>query len=175
LSERGFLQQVPLLRAQVVTVRTPSGTGSGFFISEDLLMTNEHVVVGSSAVRLRFFGGREIGGQVVRSDARRDVALVRAESPEAGRGLPLRLDAPMVGSEVFVIGSPLGEAQEGSVTKGIVSALRNDNGLAVDRGPFIQSDVAVTNGNSGGPMFDDKGNVVGITDLGLIPTFMTAD
>ena len=141
----------------MVTVRTPSSTGSAFYISDTLLLTNEHVVSGFNDVRVRFLGGREIAAQVLATDARRDVALLKTESAGVS-GLALRLDNPELSSPVFVIGSPMGAEQEGSITAGVVSAFRDS-----DEGPLIQSDAGITGGNSGGPLFDDKGNVIGIS------------
>ncbi len=161
LHTKSFREQVTDLRQQVVTVLTAGGSGSGFYVADGLLLTNEHVVQGQSHLRIRFFGGREIPGEVLATNARRDVALVKTESVGLA-GLSLRLDNPDLSSQVFVIGSPLGQEHEGSVIGGIVSAFRTN-----EHGPFIQSDVAVTHGNSGGPMFDDKGNVIAITDIGL--------
>ncbi|MHB1206000.1 MAG: S1C family serine protease [Rhodospirillaceae bacterium] len=156
-----FKDQVAALRDQVVTVETAGGSGSGFYIADGLLLTNHHVIAGTPRVRIRFLGGREIPGEVVTSNAKRDVALIKTES--AGViGLPVRLEKPDLTSQVFVIGSPLGEKNEGSVSAGIVSAFREEKD-----GPFIQSDVGVTHGNSGGPMFDDKGNVIAMVVKGV--------
>jgi len=162
LQTKAFREQVESIKQQVVTIRTPNGTGSGFYISDGLLLTNTHVVSGFKKVMVRFFGGREIVADVLSSDARRDVALLKTESVGLS-GLSLRLDKPELTSQVFVIGSPLGEKQEGSISAGIISGYR-DNEL----GPMIQSDVAVTHGNSGGPLLDDKGNVIGLTDISLL-------
>lgn len=156
-----FKDQVTALRGQVVTVLTPGGSGSGFFIADGILLTNHHVIAGYSHVRLRFLGGREIDADVVSSNAKRDIALVKSTGVGVS-GLPLRLEPPELAAQVFVIGSPLGERNEGSVLAGIVSAFRDEKD-----GSFIQSDVGVTHGNSGGPMFDDKGNVVALVDKGV--------
>lgn len=156
-----FKNQVDHLREQVVTIRTANGSGSGFYIADNLLLTNHHVIAGFQHIRIRFMGGREIAGEVVTSNAKRDVALIKTEKNAGFTGLPLRLENPDLTSQVFVIGSPLGEKNEGSVSAGIVSAYRTEK-----QGPFLQSDVAVTHGNSGGPMFDEKGNVIAMTDLG---------
>lgn len=161
LRTAAFREQIPELRHQVVTILTGDGSGSGFYVADGLIMTNHHVIEGHKRVKIRFFGGREIPGEVVTSDARRDVALVLA--PGGGMmGLPLQFERPQVGAPVYVIGSPLGKAQEGSVSGGIVSAYRNREGK-----PVLQSDVAINAGNSGGPMFDDKGNVVAIVVSGF--------
>ncbi|MGE4064466.1 MAG: S1C family serine protease [Rhodospirillaceae bacterium] len=158
-----FKDQIPELRHQVVTIFTGDSMGSGFYVADGLVMTNNHVIEGHKAVKIRFFGGREISGDVVAANAQRDVALIRA--PGGGMlGLPVQFDRPQVGSTVYVIGSPQVQQLEGTVTSGIVSAYRVEDGR-----PILQSDVAVTHGNSGGPMFDDKGNVVALVVAGLEP------
>jgi serine protease Do len=148
----------------VAVVFAADGSGSGFLVSNDgYLITNQHVVSGSKYVKLKWADGSETLGEVVRSDSRRDVALVKSDVH--GR-TPLDLHPGPVqqGDAVFAIGSPLGEAQQNTMTKGIVSATRVRDGL-----PYIQSDVAVTHGNSGGPLLDEKGRVIGITASGLAP------
>jgi hypothetical protein len=162
LQTKALRDQVDSVRNQVVTIRTPNGTGSAFYISDSLLLTNAHVVTGFKKVMVRFFGGREIVAEVLSTDARRDVALLKTEGVGLA-GLSLRLDKPELTSQVFVIGSPLGEKQEGSISAGIISGYREH-----ELGPMIQSDVAVTHGNSGGPLLDEKGNVIGLTDLILL-------
>jgi S1-C subfamily serine protease len=92
------------------------------------------------------------------------VALVKA-SPRAGRPpLALRRGTPGVGEAVFAIGTPLDPSLQNTVTKGIVSANRILDGFA-----YIQSDVTVDHGNSGGPLLDDKGRVIGITVSKIAP------
>jgi S1-C subfamily serine protease len=148
----------------VVVVFAADGSGSGFLVSSDgYLITNHHVVGGSKYVKLKWSDGSEAVGEVIRSDPRRDVALVKADAK--GRApLDLRLGAVDQGEGVFAIGSPLGDAQQNTMTRGIVSATRMRDGL-----PYIQSDVAVNHGNSGGPLLDEKGRVIGITVSGLAP------
>ena len=156
LRTAAFREQIPELRHQVVTILTGGGSGSGFYVADGLIMTNHHVIEGHQRVKIRFYGGREIPGEVVTSDARRDIALVLA--PGGGMlGLPMQFDRPQVGAPVFVIGSPRGQEQEGTVTSGIVSAYRQH-----EDGPILQSETAINPGNSGGPMFDAQGNVVAI-------------
>jgi S1-C subfamily serine protease len=162
LATTAFADQLKAIHGQVVTVLTPGGSGSGFYVADGLLITNHHVIAGYTNVKIRFMGGHEIDGEVLSSDARRDVALIKTDSINVS-GLPLQLKPPVETAKVFVIGSPLGEANEGSVSSGIVSAFRKHK-----QGPFIQSDVQVTHGNSGGPMFDENGNVIAITDIGVL-------
>ena len=148
----------------VVVVFAADGSGSGFLISADgYLLTNEHVVGGSKYVKLKWSDGSESLGEVIRGDARRDVALVKTDA--RGRpALDLRTGSIQQGAIVYAIGSPMGETLQNTMTKGIVSALRTMEGQ-----PFIQSDVGVTHGNSGGPLLDEQGAVVGMTVSGMAP------
>jgi len=148
----------------VAVVFAADGSGSGFLVSANgYLLTNQHVVGGSKYVKLRWSDGSETLGEVVRVDARRDVALVKADAH--GRApLDLRMGPVRQGEPVYAIGSPLGEALQNTMTRGIVSATRVQNGQ-----PIIQSDVAVTHGNSGGPLLDETGRVIGMTESGMAP------
>ncbi len=136
------------------------GQGSGFIVSADgLILTNAHVVKGAKAVTVRLADRREYAAKVLGSDTATDIAVLRIEA----QGLPtVRLGDPrllQVGDPVLAIGAPYGLEQ--TATAGIVSAkgrtLPGDAAV-----PFIQTDAAVNPGNSGGPLFDAAGNVVGI-------------
>ena len=137
---------------------TPRGVGSGFIISPDgFLLTNHHVVEGADEIYVTLTDKRELKGRLIGSDRRTDVALVKIE----GANLPaMRIGDPQrlrVGEWVVAIGSPFG--LENTVTAGIVSAKGRDTG---DYLPFIQTDVAVNPGNSGGPLLNMRGEVIGI-------------
>lgn len=149
------------VRAAAVTVFAGLGHGSGFIITKSgYVITNEHVVKSARFVKVKLANGREIFGDVVRSDPSRDVALIKlAESNLPYMSLRLAT-APNVGEEVFAIGSPFSEKLDVSVTKGIISAYRDESGLK-----YIQSDVQVHPGNSGGALVDKNGDVVGITAM----------
>ena len=150
------------VRAAVATVFGEVGSGTGFFVSPDgYLLTNQHVVGATRFVKVRLPTGRELVGEVVRSDRSRDVALVKAEPPGV-KPLPLRSGEPNVGDEVYAIGSPLGDKFSGTLTRGVLSGYRT-----LDDKRFLQSDVAILPGSSGGPLLDGKGAVVGITTMGL--------
>jgi len=134
------------------------GVGSGFLISADgYLLTNHHVVEGADEIYVTLTDKREVKGRLIGSDRRTDVALVKID----GSGFPsLKIGDPSrlrVGEWVLAIGSPFG--LENTVTAGIVSAKGRDTG---DYLPFIQTDVAVNPGNSGGPLINMRGEVVGI-------------
>jgi serine protease Do len=134
--------------------------GSGFIVSaEGYILTNAHVVDAADEILVRLTDKREFKAKVIGSDKRSDVALIKIEAS----GLPVvRLGDPnvlKVGEWVVAIGSPFGF--DNSVTAGIVSAkgrsLPQENFV-----PFIQTDVAVNPGNSGGPLFNMKGEVIGM-------------
>ena len=136
--------------------------GTGFIISADgYVLTNHHVVDGADEVRVRLNDRREFTAKVVGSDEQSDVALLKVTAT----GLPaLRIGesrALKPGQWVVAIGSPFGLDQ--SVTAGIVSAIGRANPYSGQRYvPFIQTDVAINRGNSGGPLLDTRGQVVGI-------------
>ena len=136
--------------------------GTGFIISADgYVLTNHHVVDGADTVRIRMADRRELVAKVVGSDEQSDVALLKIDAA----GLPtLRIGDSRTlksGQWVVAIGSPFG--LDHSVTAGIVSAVGRANPYADQRYvPFIQTDVAINRGNSGGPLIDTRGQVVGI-------------
>jgi serine protease Do len=136
--------------------------GSGFVISADgYVLTNHHVVEGADEVKVTFSDRREFTARVVGSDEQSDIALLKID----GRGLPfLRTgDARALkpGQWAVAIGSPFGLDQ--SVTAGIISAVGRANPYANQRYvPFIQTDVAINRGNSGGPLLNVRGEVIGI-------------
>ena len=137
---------------------SPRGVGSGFIISADgYAMTNHHVVDGADEIYVTLTDKREFKAKLIGSDRRTDVALVKIDAtnlPKLTLGDPARV---RVGEWVLAIGSPFG--LENTVTAGIVSAKGRDTG---DFLPFIQTDVAVNPGNSGGPLLNMRGEVIGI-------------
>ena len=136
------------------------GTGSGFIISADgLILTNHHVVDGADEIKVRLTDNREFTGKVLGSDAQTDIAVVKIEAKDLPYLTMGNSDELKVGEWVAAIGSPFG--LDNTVTSGIVSA--KSRKLPSDQYvPFIQTDVAVNPGNSGGPLFNMKGEVVGI-------------
>ncbi|AON54260.1 DegQ family serine endoprotease [Herbaspirillum seropedicae] len=136
----------------------PRGVGSGFIISADgFIMTNAHVVEGASEVYVTLTDKREFKAKIVGSDTRTDVAVLKIDGSNLPRLNMGDSDKIRVGEWVLAIGSPFG--LENTVTAGIVSAKARDTG---DYLPLIQTDVAVNPGNSGGPLINLKGEVIGI-------------
>jgi serine protease Do len=137
-----------------------SGLGSGFIISTDgYILTNRHVVAEADTVTVRLTDKREFKAKVVGTDKRTDVALLKIEAKDLPTVPIGDVSRIRTGEWVLAIGSPFGF--ENSVTAGIVSAvnraLPEENYV-----PFIQTDAAVNPGNSGGPLFNMKGEVIGI-------------
>jgi S1-C subfamily serine protease len=157
----------------VVTVFTGrGGLGSGVVYSEDgLILTNEHVVRGSRNVEVGFADGRRVAGKVRATDEISDLALVEAERT----GLPaarFQTDLPRIGELAIVIGSPLGF--ENTVTSGIISGLHREipgsassSQSLVD---LIQTDAAISPGNSGGAVVNGRGEVIGISEAYIPPS-----
>jgi serine protease Do len=158
-------QRTPTQAAEaVVSIFNGESMGTGFLISKDgYLLTNRHVVGAANYVKVKWPDGVEMIGEVMRSDVGRDIALVKTD-PRNHQPLSLRRPAVQQGETVYAIGTPLDERLQGSLTKGVVSAVR-----ALDGYKFIQSDVVVNHGNSGGPLVDEKGQVIGVTVSGVAP------
>ena len=137
----------------------PRGLGSGFIVSQDgYVLTNAHVVEGADEVYVNLTDKREFKAKVVGTDKRTDVAVLKIEASKLPA--PVRVgdvNRLKVGEWVMAIGTPFG--LENTVTAGIVSAKARDTGEEIR---FIQTDVAVNPGNSGGPLINMRGEVVGI-------------
>ncbi|MCA6317434.1 MAG: trypsin-like peptidase domain-containing protein [Phenylobacterium sp.] len=152
------LASVPEAHQAVAAVVTGASLGTAFLVSEQgYLLTNRHVVGSTRLLKLRWSDGSESIGEVIRSDAGRDVALIRTD-PRTGPVLRLRSEPVRQGETVFAIGTPMETRLQGTLTRGVISASRTLAGYR-----FIQSDTAVNPGNSGGPLLDESGRVVAVT------------
>ena len=145
------------------------GLGSGFvFDADGYIITNHHVVDGASEVKVRFADQIDHDAEVIGTDPQTDVALLKIEAPSPLPHLTLGdSDQIRVGEDVVAVGNPFGLG--GTVTRGIVSAVGRD----INAGPyvdFIQTDAAINRGNSGGPLFDMDGNVIGVNSAIYSPS-----
>ncbi len=144
------------------------GSGSGFFIdSAGHIVTNNHVVENARSVTIVLDNGREIDAEVVGTDPKTDLAVLKV----ATRDMPKALkwgdsDAARPGDSIFAVGSPFGLGN--TVTAGIVSARGRAIGGQYD--DFIQVDAPINRGNSGGPLFDAKGEVIGVNSAIFSPS-----
>lgn len=136
----------------------PRGMGSGFFISNDgYILTNNHVIIDSTEIIVTLDDGKEFTAKVVGTDDRTDIALLKINSKNTKPVSIGKVDLVKKGQWVLAIGSPFG--LDSTVTAGIVSAIGRDTG---DYLSFIQADVAVNPGNSGGPLLNLNGEVIGV-------------
>ncbi len=145
--------------------RQPRGgrsIGSGFLISQDgYVLTNHHVVDGADTVTVKLTDRREFKAKVIGSDEQSDVALLKIDAKDLPFLRTANASLTKAGQWVVAIGSPFG--LDHSVTAGIVSAVGRNNPYANQQYvPFIQTDVAINQGNSGGPLLNTSGEVVGI-------------
>jgi len=148
---------------QVPRERRERSLGSGVIVSGDgIVLTNNHVIEGSKAVRVALSDEREFDATVVGTDPQTDLAVLRIEGDLEGVD-PLPLgdsDRLRLGDVVLAIGNPFGVGQ--TVTMGIISAVGRANVGIADYEDFIQTDAAINPGNSGGALVDTEGNLVGI-------------
>ncbi|MGH8016975.1 MAG: Do family serine endopeptidase [Opitutaceae bacterium] len=143
--------------------RVQQGVGSGVVVTADgYILTNNHVVEGSDAIKVSLPDGRELDAKIVGADPRTDVAVVKVEAEDLPFATLADSDKLRVGDVVFAVGNPLGIGQ--TTTMGIVSATGRSNLRLIDEGyeNFIQTDASINLGNSGGALVDAQGRVVGI-------------
>ncbi|MDO6729537.1 Do family serine endopeptidase [Marinovum sp. 2_MG-2023] len=148
--------------------RRSSALGSGFVISEDgFVVTNNHVIEGADEILIEFFEGGELPATVIGTDPKTDIALLKVV---ADQPLPFvsfgDSDVARVGDWVMAMGNPLGQGF--SVSAGIVSA--RNRALSGTYDDYIQTDAAINRGNSGGPLFNMDGQVIGVNTAILSPT-----
>ncbi|WP_375259482.1 DegQ family serine endoprotease, partial [Citreimonas sp.] len=147
--------------------RRSSALGSGFVISEDgYIVTNNHVIEGADEILIEFFEDFELPAEVVGTDPNTDIALLKVEADRPLVYVPFGdSDTARVGDWVMAMGNPLGQGF--SVSAGIVSA--RNRALSGTYDDYIQTDAAINRGNSGGPLFNMDGEVVGVNTAILSP------
>jgi S1-C subfamily serine protease len=146
----------------VVRVETAQGSGTGFFVRPDTILTNVHVVASNTSVTVRRSGGATSPARVETTAPELDIAVLKIDNAQPqqavvafGSGTRAR-----AGQEVLALGAPLG--LQNTVTRGIVSAVRQVGAVTL-----VQTDAAINPGNSGGPLIDRTGRVIGITTMGV--------
>ncbi len=166
LSKRPATGRLEDIRNSTVLIQTGMGHGSGFFISEKgHILTTANAIGNAFRVRVVTSGSKDkLIAEVLRHNPHRDVALLKLEEmPEDInlRVLPIRLEKPKVGEEIYSIGAPFAYYNQDTVTKGIVSSVRYKRYKKLW---FIQGDITGQKGNSGGPLLDVNGNIIGIAN-----------
>jgi S1-C subfamily serine protease len=147
----------------IVRISGSYGSGSGFFITSDgLVVANAHVVRRESSVTVTMSNGKSLGSSTIYVDEDRDLAFVKIPGTNYPK-LKLKIPPPNPGADVIAIGSPLSEQLTNSVTKGVVSGVRHG-----EHGIWIQTDTAMNPGNSGGPLLNASGEVVGVNTMKIV-------
>ncbi len=165
---RDFLDRAPGGGDQPQRQRRSQALGSGFVISEDgYIVTNNHVIEGADEIRIEFFEGGELTATLVGTDPTTDIALLKVESDRPLPFVPFGdSETSRVGDWVVAMGNPLGQGF--SVSAGIISA--RGRALQGSYDDYIQTDAAINRGNSGGPLFNMAGEVIGVNTAILSPT-----
>lgn len=149
---------------------TVSGSGSGIIISSDgYIVTNNHVIDGATKIKVYLYDDTEYVATLVGKDAKTDLAVIKIEATNL---TPAKLgdsDNIVVGEDVVVIGNPLGEFR-GSSTGGMISALARDITIENQKMTLLQTDAAVNPGNSGGGLFNMKGELIGVINAKIAST-----
>ncbi len=162
-SEKKFNEKIKNIRNATATVRTKNGHGSGLVIDKNgYVVTNEHVVSGSSEAIL-IINSKKFKAEILYKDKMRDVALLKIKDNYDMSIVDIEKNPVELGETIYVVGTPLDEQLDFSISKGIISAKRELESL-----DYLQTDAAVNPGNSGGPVFNEYGNVIGITVSGYV-------
>ena len=141
-----------------------SGAGSGVIITKDgYIVTNHHVVDGASQIKVTLANGENHEAKLVASDAETDLAVIKIEADSLNAAIFGNSSQLVVGQTVIAIGNPLGSLG-GTVTEGIISALDREITIEKESMTLLQISAAVNPGNSGGGLFDEKGNLIGIVN-----------
>lgn len=149
--------------------RKVQSLGSGFVIDpKGIIITNNHVIADADEITIEFADGSELKAEVIGKDAKTDIAVLKVTPPKPLKSVPFGASKKArIGDWVMAIGNPFGQGS--TVTMGIISAINRD----IRSGPydnFIQTDAAINRGNSGGPLFNMDGEVIGINTAIISPT-----
>ena len=146
------------------TFASSEGLGSGVLIRENIILTASHVVANADKIMVQFYDGESVPATTTRISRNADVALITLSRPPADPQIAVigNSDEVRIGDEVFVVGAPLGLPY--SLSRGVISGRHAERMLSNDGKSleFFQTDASINTGNSGGPMFNYKGEVIGI-------------
>ena len=155
-----------------------AGSGSGVIYKKDnnygYILTNQHVIEGSTSVKIHLTSGVDVDGEVLGGDKFMDIAVIRIAANNVNAVAPLgSTESLKLGSTVFAIGTPVGERYFNTVTGGFISGIHRKVNVSVESTndwvqEVIQIDAAINPGNSGGALFDFNGDLIGITSMKLI-------
>jgi serine protease Do len=164
--EQNVIRVARQVSPAVVSISRSGGSGSGVVVRSDgIVLTNAHVVGNARAVEVRLADGRSIPGQVLGRDPSIDIAVVRVNARDLPAAPVGDSDALEAGQTAIAIGNPLG--LERTITTGVVSAVnRSPRGFGLDG--LIQTDAAISPGNSGGPLLDSRGRLIGINTAVIV-------
>jgi serine protease Do len=147
-----------------LTFTSNMGLGSGVLVREDVILTAAHVVANAEEIMVQFFDGESITAKTMRISRIADVALIQLDKPPADPHVAIigNSDEERIGDDIFVIGAPMGLPY--SLSRGVISGKHAEHNLSNDGKmlEFFQTDAAINTGNSGGPMFNYDGEVIGI-------------
>ncbi len=146
------------------TFTASTGLGSGVLIADNMVLTASHVVANAETIMVEFFEGEKIPAETYRLSKIADVAIIKLKSPPSNARVAVigNSDETRIGDEIFVIGAPMGLPY--SLSRGVISGRQSEKKINSDGNmlEFFQTDAAINTGNSGGPMFNYRGEVIGI-------------
>jgi serine protease Do len=147
------------------------GLGSGVLVRDNIILTAAHVVGNAEAIMVQFYDGEAIPATTVRITRIADLALIQLEKPPADPQIAVigNSDETRIGEDIFVVGAPMGLPY--SLSRGVISGRHSEKELSSDGTmmEFFQTDASINTGNSGGPMFNYRGEVIGIVSSILFP------
>ena len=146
--------------------------GTGIIMTEDgYILTNAHIIAGTDSVYITTSDDKQYEALLVGEDSRSDIAVLKIKASQLHAASFGRSDELTVGDEVAAIGNPLGDQFSGTMTNGIVSAIDRDMMVDSHRMTLIQTNTALNEGNSGGPLLNMYGQVVGVTNMKMVANF----
>ncbi|MEO5571172.1 MAG: trypsin-like peptidase domain-containing protein [Bacteroidia bacterium] len=161
VSYSGTREMLKDITSSVVTVQTDDGFGSGVIITSDgYIITNYHVIEGEKSVLVKLGKEQKIKAEIIKVNKDYDLAMIKINQAGLKALSIANSDSTGTGDEIFAAGTPLDKSLGQTVTRGIISGYREWNGVN-----FIQTDVSINAGNSGGPLLNQKGEIIGITTM----------